>query len=68
MAKKIDRLCKYMKNLRDDYVAQRSSDFNDIDMKIALKARIELLEQILQEAALVKKYKDIDDRLEDVGC
>lgn len=68
MSKKIDRLCNYMRDLHKDYNVQRASEYNDIDVKIALKARVELLEQLLQEAALIKKYKDIDDRLEDVGC
>ena len=68
MTKKIDRLCKYMKNLRDDYVVMNASQYNDIDMKIALKARIDLLHDLLQEAALIKKYKKLDDDMEDVGC
>ena len=68
MTKKIDRLCKYMKNLREDYVVMNASQYNDIDMKIALKARIDLLHDLLQEAALIKKYKKLDDHMEDVGC
>ena len=70
MSKKIDKLCKYMRNLRDGYAAARSSDFNDIDMKIALKARVDLLEDLLQEAAFIKKEKkkELNLELEDVGC
>lgn len=68
--KKIDKLCEHMRKLQKDYHVQNASQYNDIDMKIALKARIELLQELLQEAAFIKrdKNKELDFDLNDVGC
>ena len=72
MGKKINKMCDYMRELRKSYQAQKASDYNDIDLKISLGARIDLIDLLLQEASFIKREKNKkkqEPELDlDVGC
>lgn len=68
--KKIDKICDVMRGLHKTYNSAKDRNDFDIDQKIAIRAKIQLLETLLQEAAFIKKEKSNEDEieLEDVGC
>jgi hypothetical protein len=68
--KKIDRLCDVMRGLHRNYNSLKDLNNYSVDQKIAMSAKIQLLENLLQEAAFIKKEKDYypEIEMEDVGC
>lgn len=68
--KKIDKLCDVMRGLHKTYNSLRDRKDYSVDEKITIKAKIQLLETLLQEAAFIKKEKitEPEIELEDVGC
>ena len=55
MKSDIDQLCEYIKSKRDGFRHQQRAAKHS-DKQIEYKSKADILETILQEAALIKKY------------